>query len=520
MAPSKKSPVRLTEWLRSAAPPSLEPNRVSLENGIDLAWRIAIRLLKLVEAHPEGAGIGAGLQASENILLFVESSPSTLQSDANRTLPRVADIQFQFELGGGSRAHSHNTDETSATTNDRCDQARDNHNRTTSQAERELQRCSLQPKQLAGRDDYFGSGSDSSCHSRDMAVALGMILMDIFFGIRSARDAGASIDKTALGGAPLERAKKRQENMTSGVNGVHSGIDLLQNRGLPVSINRLVCDLLNGALVSLEEVVMDLSHMKNNPESFLFDQTCPQIALKHTGLFGNDTKAEETLFGRENEIDKLRATRNRVQTSLKEVGECCKFVWEATFLSGYEGSGKSKLIQTVVRSCNKEGWFIIACKFDKHASPEKLLAKAFDNWFGKYWCLLNDGDEGANSDPSSRSKEFQETNVCKGPSIFQQVFATVVDDSHAFHQLCELVPNFAHFCPKQANGCPDQDGMISSSDSFGSGQKKVQHLFSILLKSLCSVGVPVLLVLGKQLFLSYFHSIARCLRSRLVCSFR
>ena len=503
------SPVRLAEWLASTTETSSReggaavvapPGGVPLERAVDLGWRIAARLLEVVEARPEGAGTAAELLAPDNILLCLESSMPTT----------VTEVRFQFELDSDNETNNR-VEKGELTTMNICSQHTCNDTiGAVKQAGEDCERTSLQIKRPSGGTN-LGRSNDSPNGSPDLSVALGRVLLNVFTGGKSAPDGTASVyNATESAGASLERAGKRHQNMA---NGTGSSIDLLRDQGFPLSITRLLRDLLEGSLTSLDEVVFDLACMKNKPQSFLFGRTCLQRVMEDTGLFSNHVEVEETLFGRDEEMDKLNAAKIRAEASVqdlcqddggKQVRERCHFVWEATFLSGYEGSGKSKLIQSVASSCHKEGWFVLTCKFDKHVSPEKLLTKAFDDWFGKCWGLLNKKKERTDSGPPSPAKDAE---LWKMSLLCRQVLAAVDDDR--LHQLCELVPNFKKIFPERTSGCQGRARRISM-DSIGSGEKKVQHLFLILLKSLCSVGVPVLLVLGEQLCSLCFPSTGRC----------
>ncbi|KAL7543135.1 hypothetical protein ACHAXR_012438 [Thalassiosira sp. AJA248-18] len=266
--------------------------------------------------------------------------------------------------------------------------------------------------------------------------------------------------------------------------------NLLLEMGMPRSICQLVHDLIDAgsdscsssAPASVDEALWDLTQMKTNPQSFLFDCMCPKKALDTTRLFGN---ADEHLFGRDGETSALMVAKNKIlahvhmeksnSDSFSSQGDI--FLCESAFLHGYPGSGKSALLHSLITVCNDEQWFVLGCKFDKKAAPHMILSKAFDDFFGKY----GRSNEGIHYD------EFN--GICR------HIFSTV--DSDGFDQLCDILPNFARIFPLLANGSKPQDqgARISSMDKVGSAQKRLQNLFHIILKSLCSAGRPVLFTL-------------------------
>ncbi|KAL7531483.1 hypothetical protein ACHAXR_004068, partial [Thalassiosira sp. AJA248-18] len=266
---------------------------------------------------------------------------------------------------------------------------------------------------------------------------------------------------------------------------------LLLDSGMPLSICRLVCDLLdatnespsNSTLISLDQALWDLTNMKNNPQTFLFDRTCPKKALDDTCLFN---PKDEHLFGREKEMEALMAVKNSIsrhvnspaQSSTDSI-EGSNFRGEATFLAGYAGSGKSCLLRSLVRACSEEQWFVLKCKFDKQAAPLNIMAKAFDDFFG-LWGPSN-GNTHSNLDPSVMESFRQ---VCR------TIFSTI--DNEGYSQLCDLSPNFSRLYPL-ASSLNARDQGSSSSDAVGSAENRRVYLIHLLLKSLCSTGRPVLI---------------------------
>ncbi|KAL7532173.1 hypothetical protein ACHAXR_005679, partial [Thalassiosira sp. AJA248-18] len=264
---------------------------------------------------------------------------------------------------------------------------------------------------------------------------------------------------------------------------------LLLDLGTPLSICRLVCDLLdavneppsNSAQITVDQALWDLTNMKNNPQTFLFDRTCPKKALDDTCLFN---PKDGHLFGREKEMEALMGVKrdfsrhfNSLAQSSSDSIQGSSFRGEATFLAGYAGSGKSCLLRSLVHKCHEEQWFVLKCKFDKQTAPLKILAKAFDDFFG-LWGPSNE-DEHSNLGPSMM-KSFRQ--VCR------TMFSTI--DSEGYSQLCDLIPNFSRIFPLATSLARDQRSF--SNDEVGSAEQRRVHLFHMLFKSLCSTCRPVL----------------------------
>eukprot|EP00571_Detonula_confervacea_P000242 CAMPEP_0172329034 /NCGR_PEP_ID=MMETSP1058-20130122/60666_1 /TAXON_ID=83371 /ORGANISM="Detonula confervacea, Strain CCMP 353" /LENGTH=478 /DNA_ID=CAMNT_0013046179 /DNA_START=136 /DNA_END=1569 /DNA_ORIENTATION=+ len=196
---------------------------------------------------------------------------------------------------------------------------------------------------------------------------------------------------------------------------------------------------------------------------------------------------KHSLFGREEEMKALMMARNNVSeyiymkdnTNDLVSAQGSNFICETAFLRGYAGSGKSTLLHSLINVCNEEQWFVLGCKFDKQSAPHTILAKAFDDFFGKWG-----GTDSNFSTPMMES--FHE--VCR--SILETI------DNDGFDQLRDLMPNFARLFPLLSLRSNNQDqGGISSMDKVGSANKKRTYVFHVLLKSLCSAGRPVLLSL-------------------------
>jgi len=323
---------------------------------------------------------------------------------------------------------------------------------------------------------------------------------------------------------------------TSSMAMVHN---LLMEVGMPMSIRSLVCDLLDAtselcpdsALTSLEETMWDLNRMERDPQHFLFDRMCPRRALDDTCLFHSVCRH---MFGREKELGILMNAKRNVANHIRpnlvvqpsntngkndngdgdapcspenntvgdnnylnghgsssssnvSFGQDIDFRCEAIFLSGYAGSGKSRVVQSLTQACSGDGWFVLTCKFDEQAAPIKALIQGFDDFFGK-WKSGGGGGDGSTNHDSDMMESF--CQVCRS------LLSTI--DKEGLNQLRELIPNMGKILPQVATsetkGHIVNDQGSSSIDKVGSATKRRMHLFHVLFKSLCSAGRPVLIV--------------------------
>ena len=327
-------------------------------------------------------------------------------------------------------------------------------------------------------------------------VALGDILLQLF-SKRQRRDRKAenptgAKDVTGLSGSgedTMEPAGKRMtriDSVTSDSSKASQAERVFEEMGMPVSIKRLVCDLLdaeNGhrpdtALNSLDEALWDLNQMREDATLFLFDRTCPKMALDDACLFGS---AEKHIFGRETEINILMQSVKRTaqHVAFPPPNRVSSFVCNSAFVHGCAGIGKSTVLKRVVNVCTETGWFIIDCRFSTHIPPERALANAFDAFFA-FFEQWSQSQTAARMN-SPKMNQFQ--RVCK--CILSSVDAT------GYRQLVDLVPNLSKVFPHQNN--PDKGSTSSSFEKVGAAKDHLKNQFYILFKSLCESGCPVLL---------------------------
>lgn len=272
----------------------------------------------------------------------------------------------------------------------------------------------------------------------------------------------------------------------------------LQEQGAPISICQLVSDLLENdegnvyisdtALSSLDEVRSDLKRMHSHPHRFLYDKTCPNEALHHTGLFNNIDG--ERVYGREKEICDIMGAAMRVSlhvptscgisTGEQQVGG--SILCEAAFLSGHSGIGKSCIAKEIVSHCQKSNWAVLVCKFDRQISPLSAFLQCLDAYFERFLV--------PQTDPS-----IQEIFHRISHSLRSRV------DLKSFGQLCLLLPSFRKLFPMPMNYDQGQAETESYVDhlmrvsSQAHSRHQLHYLFSIIFQALCSGGHPVLICL-------------------------
>ena len=460
-APGNASvPISLQDWMESACDqPSKSPY---LESAVNLAWALTNHIGEKKVADPK-----VKLEdhvTTENVVIFVSHWPPSSLLGIH-CAPVVTDVELSSELWGSASSAKESS-----------------------------------------------TPSSSSSNPRAVCVALGKTLLEIFSGGRSgslelsSSTATLTVDTastqhnstTASDAMPSAGKRKALTVPTNGGSVSKMANNLLLHLGMPLSICRLVGDLLDAgneqcpstALTSVEEALWDLTCMKNNPQSFLFDRTCPQKALDDSHLFGSTDyqRDENDLFGRELEIDKLMQAKKKVSDhvhSASTTSQGNNFLIETAFLSGYAGSGKSSLLRSLVHSCNEEKWFVLRCKFDKHAAPYMVLSKAFDDFFGKWGQVNNDDTLPSDLDPSMTVLFYK---------VWRNIFSAI--DNDGFDLLCDLVPNFSRIFPLISSRTKTQDPEgISSMEKVGSATKRLLNLFHVLVESLCSTGCPVLFAL-------------------------
>ncbi|KAL7543378.1 hypothetical protein ACHAXR_013105 [Thalassiosira sp. AJA248-18] len=156
----------------------------------------------------------------------------------------------------------------------------------------------------------------------------------------------------------------------------------LKELGFPASLSLLVKNLLDcgwdefcpdDAVPSLKAASDDLHLLLQDPGRFLFDRILssggPHQGEGKGGIM-LDIK-QNKLYGREEEQSRITDVFCRVSLT----GES-----EALFIEGFSGSGKSKLVQSVVSYVDVAGGYIVQKKFDQISQerPMSVVLAAFD----------------------------------------------------------------------------------------------------------------------------------------------
>ena len=345
------------------------------------------------------------------------------------------------------------------------------------------------------------SGAPAS--SGTVCAALGSILLELFSRGQShsqgapiiAADTLSQITDTTVPPAQRRRISAPSGGPTSAV-----ALSLQLDLGMPVAIVSLVRDLLmavgehrpESAFRTLDEVLTDLTLMKEDPEHYLFDRTCPQRALDDTGLF---TAASSRLFGREKEIEALMTAKKKIADHVFE-GEALAseneskgklsfgrgrndFLCELVLLSGYAGSGKSSLIQALRQTCEDEQWFVLHVKNEKAGPPPIMtMIKALDDLIGT-WATRK----------ISHSHEYSGM-LESFDQVCQSISSTI--DEEGLRDLSELIPSLAAVFPEILTMAKGDQMDTSSTAKVGFTAPRFGFLVHSIVHSFIYSGRPVL----------------------------
>ena len=169
---------------------------------------------------------------------------------------------------------------------------------------------------------------------------------------------------------------------------------LSSNTKLPDAICRLISDLLDAAnatknkhdtqscFTSMDEVLQDLHQMANDPCTFLHNN--------HDNQTHNKLDFGSRLFGREDIVGKILRVANRIlsldPSNTETVDPNTRL--ELISISGYSGSGKSKVLQHVGEYLTSRShtsnnrWFFVQAKFDRmhQQDTRAVVASAFESY--------------------------------------------------------------------------------------------------------------------------------------------
>ncbi|EED89735.1 predicted protein [Thalassiosira pseudonana CCMP1335] len=260
----------------------------------------------------------------------------------------------------------------------------------------------------------------------------------------------------------------------------------LADLGLPQSICQLTSDLLDAgtedgfmsdtAFQSLDEAERDLRNMQLYPESFLFDQTSPDAAMRRMDSVPL-TDSDIHLYGREKEVSLLNNVSARLLRHNSHEGEDEGCRCEVVFLSGHAGSGKSSLIRNFTNTCELlKDCFLVNLSYAFTLCRLKI-ANGFDTLFQKLVPSLDDVQ--SQLDATSRQSLDAISNG----------IVTSVDEG-GFNQLCELIPSMHNALsligPRRSNTTSNIEGQSTGTNEVGCGTNRLRYLFQILVRSICS----------------------------------
>lgn len=229
-------PVSFQYWMKSADD-SLSTDGY-VKDAVHLSWLLTKHLMQLISASK----IMLPDIAVDNVILFVDRASAIQPSPSSRLAIKA--VQFQAEM---------------------------------------MPQLLLSPRNALCASPMLSP--------RAVCAALGNILLEIFSKGKSSSpgtfDGTYNTLNFTENNQPETMPAAQRRNVPSISVMVNS---LLLEVGMPMSVRRLVCDLLDAinepcpdsALSSLDEVLWDLTQMKSDPTHHLFDRTCPQTALEDT----------------------------------------------------------------------------------------------------------------------------------------------------------------------------------------------------------------------------------------------
>eukprot|EP00566_Odontella_aurita_P003396 CAMPEP_0113595088 /NCGR_PEP_ID=MMETSP0015_2-20120614/39452_1 /TAXON_ID=2838 /ORGANISM="Odontella" /LENGTH=1563 /DNA_ID=CAMNT_0000502185 /DNA_START=77 /DNA_END=4769 /DNA_ORIENTATION=+ /assembly_acc=CAM_ASM_000160 len=144
----------------------------------------------------------------------------------------------------------------------------------------------------------------------------------------------------------------------------------LHDLGLPAALCTIVSDLIdhytgneNNVYESLEQVEQDLRLIATAPEKYLVLNNSGSLRL-----------SQSVICGRDEETSLLLETRNNMESNESTM----------VLISGYSGTGKTALIQSVQSAYMKKGACFVSGKFDEMMQPQPLsaIASALDDYCG------------------------------------------------------------------------------------------------------------------------------------------
>ena len=286
-----------------------------------------------------------------------------------------------------------------------------------------------------GRSKQSNPSRESAC-SQDSSISNENNAFDAYMDVDTDIDCG-NISPGVIRNWDAMRMSPLEDVMADATSsGSISARRLLLDSGMPLSVRRLVCDLLaaddpsNGDILvnsvpikTPEEAIADLTSMKSHPQGHFYDQTCPQTAMDETSFF-HDTEGMHLLYGAET-CDSLMKAKDKIASHVRFVGDDQEdtsssqdpsFLCQTVLVSGNGAGGASLLSRSLLQSCDQEGWFVINCvlRLDDQSAPQ-AMAKALDDFINRW--LLHIGDASSETFDLNPLKSFRQ--VCE--SLIQQL---------------------------------------------------------------------------------------------------
>ena len=265
-----------------------------------------------------------------------------------------------------------------------------------------------------------------------------------------------------------QESPRKQQPHLSGVN------ESLSDRGVPVSLCRLVADLIDPneedgtPFDSLDEVVEEVNQILERPDIFFHDV--------------NWLDFSSGLIGRSEEIQRLHQEAASVQI---EAGE---FSNRLVLLKGFPGAGKSYLASNIQEELTESGWLYVQAKFDRFVqNPLLTIASSFDELLSS---LVEDDEENIDIIQNLETVLSASAIVTLSewlPSLhqlFPQILRRVISDEN----LVSLADQGS-----QRRRLKNND-MTSNSES---AKSRLHYLFRKLVSALSSPDRPLLIFLGK-----------------------
>lgn len=234
----------------------------------------------------------------------------------------------------------------------------------------------------AAMGDCESCGTDDDEEKEKSSRLCFYLIAKIIYELLTSEPLPGNIKYENGSGPSKKRAKSELFDLTN--------ISQMQSMGVPLSICRMVLNLLESAAISagiynggasgdayktLNEVREDLHLLLFDPDRFLFDKDS-DVSDNMPFFFKKDK-----LYGRDAEEDLITDAFCRVTRGKSE----------ALFIGGFSGSGKSMLVNSLRAKVKVVGGYVIKHKFDASSQDRPLsgVLSAVDQLCGKLKRTLN-----------------------------------------------------------------------------------------------------------------------------------